>query len=88
MTANRWRPMESAPRNGTLVELRLDGAVIMEAAWDGNFLDCDGNDCGCWVARSDPYPVSWTDGVCWQENEDDVPSAQPVGWRPVQGAKP
>lgn len=26
---------------------------------------------------------TWTDGVCWDVNEDGVPSTKPTHWKPL-----
>jgi hypothetical protein len=45
-------------------------------------LDSDGNDCGGWAFANEEQepPQCWTDGVCWDVNEDGKPSVKPTHW--------
>ena len=77
-----WRTMESAPRDGTRIEVKIpaDKTIV---AWQRGYLDANGSDCGCWTWVDGPEPDDWTDGVCWTANADGVSSTFPIGWRPL-----
>lgn len=83
---NEWRPIETAPRNGTAIQAKIPGHgndnVI---AWIGGLVDEHGEDCGGWsfVSAQEP-PDDWTDGVCWESNEDGKPSTKPTHWKPLK----
>ncbi len=76
-----WRDIASAPKDGTLVKLR----VIYEfsAKWQGGLMDENERDCGGWHAINGDIPPCWTDDICWESNEDESPSVQPSDWRPL-----
>lgn len=81
-----WRPMDTAPRDGTAFQAEIPGEgfdfIIRRAT---GFVDADGNGCAAWVIADDQEPPeSWTDGVCWDENEDGLPSTQPARWKPLR----
>ena len=81
-----WQPIETAPRDGTDIQ-----AVIPEhgtdnvIAWQVSaFLNGDGDACGGWTFTTDQEPPAcWTDGICWQVNEDENASVQPTHWKPL-----
>jgi hypothetical protein len=40
----------------------------------------------CWATLEEDEPLQpecWTDGVCWEENENLQKSIDPVSWRPI-----
>lgn len=77
-----WRTIESAPRDGSKVWLRLASGYELPATWMDGFENHQG-ECGAWCAWSENMiPPSWTDAVCWGVNEAGVPSDQPVAWMP------
>lgn len=69
--------MGEAPRDRTkLVLLTMHGSAVA-AFYDPTF---DG-DLGAWVASNEgEHPVSWTDGICWGSNDQEMPSDPPVAW--------
>ena len=82
----RLWPMEDAPRDGTplLAEIPGHGRDFV-IAWRPGFLDSDERSCSAWVIVEDQEPPDcWTDGVCWDVNEDGVASVPPAGWRPLE----
>lgn len=83
--ADVWRTMDSAPRDGTPIQAKIPGhGADNIIAWASSLLDSEGKDCGGWQFVEDQEPPDdWTDGVCWQVNEDGVASTQPVAWRPL-----
>ena len=83
-----WQTMDSAPLDGTPIQAEIPGHgrdnVI---AWRGGFVDSQFNMCSAWVVVDEQEPPDdWTDGVCWDLNEDDRPSAQPIRWKPLADA--
>lgn len=84
--------MCDAPDDGTPILAKIRGErrprIISFEIIEG----CDEEGLGgvsAWTIHpSDPRdwdpPPSWTDGVCWEQNEDDKRSAQPTAWRPIQ----
>lgn len=84
-----WQPIETAPRDGTEFQARIPGnGEDNVIAWnDADFLDSEGNDCGAWVFTRDQEPPDcWTDGICWEVNEDGVASVRPTHWMPLPEA--
>lgn len=80
-----WQSMETAPRNGTPIQVEIPGNGSDNiVAWTPGFVDTSGNDCSCWMFVEDQEPPPcWTDGVCWERNEDGKPSVQPTRWKTV-----
>jgi hypothetical protein len=84
-----WQPIETAPRDGTGFQARIPGHgednIIV---WQDNALkDSDGDDCGAWAFLTDQEPPDcWTDGWCWEVNEDGNASVQPTHWTPLPDA--
>jgi hypothetical protein len=81
-----WRPIETAPRDGTAIQARIPGnGADNVIAWQADaFQNSNDEPCGGWafVTEQEP-PDCWTDGVCWEVNEDGEPSVQPVEWKPL-----
>lgn len=72
-----WQPIETAPKDGTDILLRV-GTRYFEGRWESI------DDYPCWVStHEDDHPVCWTDGVCWSINESEEPSEQPTHWQPL-----
>lgn len=64
------------------VEVKTAKGHKFIAAYSFGFLNSDDKDCWCWVAMDgDDAPDCWTGGVCWEVNEDDVPSDQVIAFR-------
>ena len=81
-----WKDMATAPRDGTPIQAEISGhGSDYVIAWHHGYVDSDERECGCWVIVEDPEPPPcWTDGVCWEVNEDNLRSAQPTRWKILQ----
>jgi hypothetical protein len=85
-----WQPIETAPKDGTAIQARIwangEDNII---AWQADaILDSDCNICGAWAFVTDQEPPAcWTDGWCWEINEDREPSAKPTHWKLPPGAQ-
>ena len=82
---SKWKPIDTAPRDGTQIRVRIPGYGSGNiVTWRRGFENAAGTDCGCWVVADNlEPPPCWTDGVCWERNEDGHPSVQPTHWRPL-----
>ena len=83
-TGEGWQPIETAPLDGTEIQARIPGhGADNVIAWQHNaFMNTAGDDCGGWAfTRDQEPPDSWTDGICWEVNEDGEPSTQPTEWK-------
>jgi hypothetical protein len=80
-----WQPIETAPKDGTAFQAIIPGhGADNVLCWSYGLMNSDGNDCGAWTFASDQEPPDdWTDGWCWDVNEDGVPSTQPTHWMPL-----
>lgn len=84
--------MDAAPRDGTPIQARIPGDGESNIiAWFDGLLNSQGEDCGGWmIVEEQEPPDSWTDGVCWEVNEDGVASVKPTAWKyptpPSEGA--
>ena len=78
--------IESAPKDGTWIQAVIPGHGSDNIiAWQNGFIDTDGNDSGSWCFMSEQEPPDcWTDGVCWESNEDLKPSVKPTKWKPLK----
>jgi len=74
--------MDEAPRDGTAIQARIPGhGEDNIIAWDEAYIDSANRPCGSWTYVEDREPPEdWTDGVCWEVNEDGKPSTQPTAW--------
>ncbi len=80
-----WQPIETAPKDGTNIQAEIPGHGSDNViAWQWGFVNGDGEGCGGWCFMEDQEPPdSWTDGVCWEENEDGRHSVPPTRWKPL-----
>lgn len=79
----KWQPIETAPKDGTFIRIKFADGKTIRAAFEGGLLDTDWKDCGGWMAPDDDAPTCWTDGICWEVNEDDIKSKEPTHWMPL-----
>lgn len=80
-----WQPMETAPRDGTPIQADIPGnGKDNIIAWMDGFLNDTGQCCCAWVFVDDQEPPDcWTDGVCWESNDDNEKSVDPAAWKPL-----
>lgn len=80
-----WRPIETAPKDGTAIQAKIPGHGSDNIiAWVGGYYDGSEQYGGVWTMVEDQEPPDcWTDGVCWNVNEDGVPSVKPTHWMPL-----
>ena len=75
-----WQPIETAPRDGSIIVAQLSNGMIGRIKWHA--LD----DLACawiWIGDPDAAPKCWSDWTCWGINADGVKSAQPTHWMPI-----
>ncbi len=86
-----WRPIETAPRDGTWIQAEIPtyGSDYVIAWCDDHMLNSDGEPCGGWMIASEQEPPDcWTDGYCWEVNEDENRSIHPTRWKPLPDPTP
>lgn len=80
-----WQPISTAPRDGTWIQAEIPGhGADNVIGFEVGLLNSEGHECGAWcfVTEQEP-PDCWTDGYCWEVNEDGVPSVLPTRWKPL-----
>ncbi len=82
---NDWHAMNKAPHDGTWIQASINGHGFDNIiAWQSGFLDKNGNECSTWCFMTEQEPpYCWTDGICWESNEDGVQSTIPIRWKPL-----
>ncbi len=78
-----WQDIASA-RYGEIVLIRA-GRMSFEAVLVPDVsINESGDFCDQWqAAHEGEHPPCWTDGACWESNEDDRASLQPTAWMPL-----
>lgn len=78
-----WRPIKTAPKDGRWILAKIPGHGSNNAiAWMEGLSGSGGEPAGGWCFMSEQEPPDcWTDGVCWEVNEDGKPSVQPTEWK-------
>lgn len=79
--ANPWRPIATAPRDGTAIQARIPGhGEDNVIAWI--FIEWEEAPIGTWQFVEDQEPPDcWTDGICWRSNDMGQPSVRPTHWK-------
>ena len=81
---DQWQPIETAPKEGTVIKVQTAGGLIFRASWQGGLVNESENECFGWLAEDEAgQPDCWSDGVCWAENADGKKSDQPTHWEPL-----
>ena len=75
--------MGAAPLDGTAIQAEIPGNGSDNIiAWMVGLVDAEGRDGGGWSFVEDQEPPGcWTDGICWEQNEDGIKSVLPVRWK-------
>lgn len=84
--SDEWRPIETAPMNGKTFKAKIPGHGSDNIiAWVGGLRDDRDRDCGGWAFVEDQEPPDcWTDGICWEHNEDGKASIRPTHWAKLE----
>lgn len=77
-----WQSMNTAPLNVT-VEIEAGGMIFPARLLGDAAMTSEEESCDQWVAMTDVYPDCWSEGACWEVNEDENMSAQPERWRHI-----
>jgi hypothetical protein len=80
-----WQSMDTAPKSGVSIQAEIPGhGKDNVIAWMGGLENEGGEECYAWqFATEQEPPDCWTDGVCWESNEDGKPSVKPTRWKPL-----
>ena len=78
-----WRPIETAPKDGTKILIWRDGWDYAPVAWR-DAIDCDEGSFGAWVF-ADHLCLGVGDG-CLGWNEDIEDGHMPTHWQPLPAA--
>lgn len=85
---SRWKPIATAPKDGTWIQARIPGHGSDNVIAWLEVYDTKNGSWGGWTFMTEQEPPDdWTDGVCWKVNEDGKPSTPPTHWMPLP-AKP
>jgi hypothetical protein len=80
-----WQDIATAPKDGTPFQAKIPGHGSDNViAWLGGLKNSQDEDFGVWqwMENSEP-PDSWSDGVCWEVNDDGKKSVEPTQWKPL-----
>lgn len=80
-----WKSIETAPTDGTWIQAHIPtyGSDYV-IAWTNDLIGSDGEPAGGWQIMSEQEPPEcWTDGICWEINEDENRSMHPTKWKPL-----
>lgn len=82
---SEWNDMSAAPVEQTII-LDIPSFGELKAKYSfGVACDDNDNDVYAWVSmEEDRYPECWTDGVCWEQNENLAQSVQPTRWKELK----
>lgn len=77
-----WQPIGAAPYNEA-VEVKIGRRKFPAILRPDASVNEDEKSCDQWQATTDSYPACWSEGSCWESNEDGFMSLQPEAWRPA-----
>ncbi|MFT4056878.1 MAG: hypothetical protein QM681_20400 [Novosphingobium sp.] len=76
-----WRGMDEHIPYDTPLEIRV-GRMTMWARLIPDGSENEDGSCDQWVAEYEgEHPPCWSDGACWESNDDECMSLQPTAWR-------
>lgn len=80
---NGWSPVMAfkEPNDERAVEVMTYDGFKFIASFKSGFMTSDEEDCRCWVAENDDCPEDWTDGICWESNENENQSDPVIAYR-------
>jgi hypothetical protein len=80
--ADKWQDIETAPYNTpVIVEVGSGMSFAAQLVPDAS-INSEDQSCAQWRAvHQGEHPPCWSDGACWQRNENEVMSMQPRRWR-------
>jgi len=80
---SEWKSIDTAPLDGTPIQARIPGnGEDNIICWDSDAVEGPDGPCGAWIFASEQEPPDcWTDGYCWEINEDGVRSMHPTHWK-------
>jgi len=79
-----WQPIETAPDCDVIIECE-DGSIFL--AHNHCYVEGLHAPVKVWcAAREGIHPKCWTEGACWDANDDGEPSTKPIRWLPLPPA--
>ncbi len=79
-----WLPVKSAPYDQDVI-VRAGSMTFRAALRRDASMNEAGDSCDQWQATIEgEHPPCWSDGCCWESNQDGIPSLQPIEWRPLE----
>lgn len=78
--ALRWQPLETAPYS-TPVRVKVGGMTLLASLEPNASMSEMDTACDQWQAVNEgEHPPCWTDGACWESNDNGDCSLQPEAW--------
>lgn len=75
-----WQPIDTAPYNVDLT-IRAGSMTFKAMLCPDVSMNEHGEHCDQWQATIEgQHPPCWSDGCCWESNEDEIMSLQPDAW--------
>jgi len=80
-----FKTIDSAPKDGSHIQVVIPGHGSDNIiSWYSGFVNDAEQDCCGWVFMTEQEsPSCWTDGVCWESNENCEKSVEPTHWQPL-----
>lgn len=86
--SDTWMNIDAGePPLNEIVEVKTADNVKFLASMREGFMTSDEQDCVCWVAHTEDFPVCWHDGVCWESNADENESDPVVAYRRLEATQ-